>query len=175
MADSARIAPSIHVPFPQITNSGPMFCTPQFKRAPVVVRFSPRRYAPRTVRPAQPIPLILPYRLVYAVATLDAIHVFDTESALPLATVSQLHYATFTDLAWSADGTMLLAASADGFCSLIVFDGAAVESGGTHELGVPLPSESDVAAPFTPVVAEAAPPPPPAPVINMLQPRRKVC
>lgn len=42
----------------------------------------------------------LPYRIVYAVATQDAVYVYDTQQTKPLCVVSNLHYATFTDLSW---------------------------------------------------------------------------
>lgn len=42
----------------------------------------------------------LPYRIVYAVATQDAVYVYDTQQQTPLCVVSNLHFATFTDLAW---------------------------------------------------------------------------
>lgn len=42
----------------------------------------------------------LPYRIVYAVATQDAIFVYDTQQHTPLCVVSNLHFATFTDLTW---------------------------------------------------------------------------
>ena len=42
----------------------------------------------------------LPYRIVYAVATQDAILVYDTQQQSPLCVVSNLHFATFTDLTW---------------------------------------------------------------------------
>lgn len=42
----------------------------------------------------------LPYRIVYAVATQDAVYVYDTQQQSPLCVVSNLHFATFTDLAW---------------------------------------------------------------------------
>lgn len=42
----------------------------------------------------------LPYRMVYAVATQDAVLVYDTQQQTPLCIVSNLHYATFTDLTW---------------------------------------------------------------------------
>lgn len=63
----------------------------------------------------------LPYRMVYAVATQDAILVYDTQQTIPLCVVSNLHYATFTDLAWSNDGLTLLMSSSDGFCSALTF------------------------------------------------------
>lgn len=42
----------------------------------------------------------LPYRIVYAVATQDAVLIYDTQQQTPICVVSNLHYATFTDLTW---------------------------------------------------------------------------
>lgn len=42
----------------------------------------------------------LPYRIVYAVATQDAVLVYDTQQMTPLVMISNLHFATFTDLTW---------------------------------------------------------------------------
>jgi len=75
-----------------------------------------------TPGPTSPPPVFdLPYRLVYAVATQDAVHVYDTQQAKPICVVSNLHYATFTDLSWSHDGQTLLITSSDGFCSCLTF------------------------------------------------------
>ncbi|KAI4284373.1 MAG: hypothetical protein L6R38_001479 [Xanthoria sp. 2 TBL-2021] len=63
----------------------------------------------------------LPYRVVYAVATQDAVLVYDTQQQTPIAVVSNLHYATFTDVTWSNDGLTLLMSSSDGFCSNLAF------------------------------------------------------
>ncbi|OCL09232.1 WD40 repeat-like protein [Glonium stellatum] len=68
-----------------------------------------------------PLAFNLPYRMVYAVATQDAIHVYDTQQQKPLCIVSNLHFATFTDLTWSNDGLTLLMTSSDGFCSCLTF------------------------------------------------------
>lgn len=42
----------------------------------------------------------LPYRIVYAVATQDAVLIYDTQQQTPICIVSNLHYAAFTDLTW---------------------------------------------------------------------------
>ncbi|BDD64188.1 hypothetical protein MAP00_009031 [Monascus purpureus] len=63
----------------------------------------------------------LPYRIVYAVATQDAVYVYDTQQQTPLCVVSNLHFATFTDLTWSNDGLTLIMSSSDGFCSTLSF------------------------------------------------------
>ncbi|KAF9361298.1 hypothetical protein BGX26_004483 [Mortierella sp. AD094] len=64
----------------------------------------------------------LGYRSIYAVATQDSILIYDTQQATALALVSHLHYATFTDMAWSSDGCNLILTSTDGFCSIISFE-----------------------------------------------------
>ncbi|KAL5361553.1 WD40-repeat-containing domain protein [Aspergillus floccosus] len=63
----------------------------------------------------------LPYRIVYAVATQDAVMVYDTQQQTPICVVSNLHFATFTDLTWSHDGLTLIMSSSDGFCSTLAF------------------------------------------------------
>jgi chromatin assembly factor 1 subunit B len=78
--------------------------------------------AEATEPPAGPVPAFgLPYRVVYAVATQDAVHVYDTQQTKPLCVVSNLHYATFTDLTWASDGQTLVMTSSDGFCSALTF------------------------------------------------------
>ena len=42
----------------------------------------------------------LGYRMVYAVATQDSVLLYDTQQKTPVCVVSNLHCATFTDLAW---------------------------------------------------------------------------
>jgi chromatin assembly factor 1 subunit B len=42
----------------------------------------------------------LPYRMIYAVATQDSVFLYDTQQYTPICIVSNLHCATFTDLAW---------------------------------------------------------------------------
>ncbi|KAJ3085507.1 hypothetical protein HK102_014105 [Quaeritorhiza haematococci] len=75
----------------------------------------------------------LKYRLLFAVATQDSVLIYDTQHTKPLVFISNLHYATFTDMAWSPDGCTLLLASTDGYCSIVSFE--------RNELGVPLPDD----------------------------------
>lgn len=42
----------------------------------------------------------LPYRIVYAVASLNAVLFYDTQHLAPFAYVSDIHYASITDIAW---------------------------------------------------------------------------
>ncbi|XP_028399903.1 chromatin assembly factor 1 subunit B-like [Dendronephthya gigantea] len=71
----------------------------------------------------------LPYRTVIAVASLDSVVLYDTQRTLPFGFLSNMHYASLTDIAWSGDGRILAISSRDGYCSLVTFD--------DNELGVP--------------------------------------
>ncbi len=42
----------------------------------------------------------LPHRTVFAVATLGAVTLYDTEQPFPVAMVANLHYDKLTDVAW---------------------------------------------------------------------------
>lgn len=75
----------------------------------------------------------LPYRMVFAVATLDSVMVYDTESPIPLAVLGSLHFAAITDLAWSSDARKLAVSSRDGYCSIALFE--------EGELGEPIPAD----------------------------------
>ncbi|KAG2006974.1 chromatin assembly complex protein, variant 3 [Coprinopsis cinerea AmutBmut pab1-1] len=64
----------------------------------------------------------LPYRMLYAVVTMDTIAVYDTQQAGPVALLTKLHYDEFTDVSWSPDGQTLMLSSRDGYCTIIIFD-----------------------------------------------------
>ena len=42
----------------------------------------------------------LPYRVVFAVASLDSVYLYDTQQSPPIALLSNIHYTNITDLAW---------------------------------------------------------------------------
>jgi len=63
----------------------------------------------------------LPYRMVFAVATQNAVMFYDTQQAAPFGRVSNIHYTGLTDLSWSPDGRIVVVSSSDGFCSIITF------------------------------------------------------
>ncbi|KAG9308319.1 WD40-repeat-containing domain protein [Chiua virens] len=64
----------------------------------------------------------LPYRMLYAVLTMDTVTIYDTQQAGPVCLLTKLHYDEFTDMSWSPDGQTLMLASRDGYCTLIIFD-----------------------------------------------------
>lgn len=106
----------------------------------------------------------LPYRMVYAVATQDSVLLYDTQQKSPIAVVSNLHCATFTDLAWASDGLTLFISSSDGFCSTLSF--AAGELGETYKGEItPLTkaTSGSAAAQTTPTVTPTTAFAPPSP------------
>lgn len=64
----------------------------------------------------------LPYRMIYAVASKTSVYLYDTQQRMPFGSISKIHYARLTDVAWSSDGKILIASSFDGFCTLIAFE-----------------------------------------------------
>ncbi|WFD36821.1 Chromatin assembly factor 1 subunit [Malassezia cuniculi] len=109
-----------------LPSSVPVAVLPGHKCVTLVVRFSPILYKLRGAAAA----FSLPYRMVYAVATQESVWVYDSQQSTPLYCFSNLHYASFTDLAWSSDGQTLMMSSSDGYCSVAVFD--------YNELGEPI-------------------------------------
>ncbi|XP_042894256.1 chromatin assembly factor 1 subunit B-like isoform X2 [Penaeus japonicus] len=71
----------------------------------------------------------LPYRMVFAVATQNAVFLYDTQQPVPFAKISNIHYTRLSDVTWSSDGRILVVSSTDGYCSLVSFT--------EEELGIP--------------------------------------
>lgn len=63
----------------------------------------------------------LPFRVLFAVCTVDTVAVYDSSSDQPIAFVGGLHYAAITDAAWSPCGKTLVISSSDGYCSVMQF------------------------------------------------------
>ncbi|KAF5458005.1 hypothetical protein F2P56_022072 [Juglans regia] len=94
----------------------------------VVVRFCPVVFSLRGSTPAALFKL--PYRLIFAVATLNPLYIYDTEGIPPITILAGLHYAAITDITWSPDGRYLALSSQDGYCTILEFE--------HDELGLPI-------------------------------------
>ncbi|EEB07117.1 CAF assembly factor complex subunit B [Schizosaccharomyces japonicus yFS275] len=123
---------SVHVFTRSGLNSQPAITLSGFNKPAVVVRFSPILYTLKQTQDVSNSVLEVPYYMVFAVATQDAVFFYDTQSMRPFSCVVNLHYSTLTDLAWDESGRTLFISSLDGFCSTIMFD--------DDELGIPLPN-----------------------------------
>ncbi|TKY60422.1 Chromatin assembly factor 1 subunit FAS2 [Spatholobus suberectus] len=107
--------------------SRPAIQLPCASKAVVAVRFCPIFFKLRGSYSAGLFKL--PYRIIFAVATLNSLYIYDTESTSPIAILAGLHYAAITDITWSSDAHYLALSSQDGFCSLVEFE--------NDELGLP--------------------------------------
>jgi chromatin assembly factor 1 subunit B len=74
--------------------------------ASVLVRCSPVLYTVRATKnrssgePVEGLLHTLPHRMMYAIATMESVLVYDTQHAYPLAAIANMHYDKITDLAW---------------------------------------------------------------------------
>eukprot|EP00762_Andalucia_godoyi_P003821 ANDGO_08519.mRNA.1 Chromatin assembly factor 1 subunit FAS2 len=101
-----------------------------FRKAALAIRFSPVWYkVPANVQTI----VDLPYRMVFAVATMDSVLIFDTSVDHPIAQISDIHYSTLTDLTWSPSGSILAVSSRDGYITFVSFR--------PGSLGDPIPEE----------------------------------
>jgi chromatin assembly factor 1 subunit B len=83
------------------------------------IRFCPYLTKLKELTSEDPTPMInLPYRMTFAIGTIDHVIIYSTQSIYPIAVVKNLHYDTINDLAWMHTN-LLLVASSDGFCSFI--------------------------------------------------------
>ncbi|KAI0672179.1 WD40 repeat-like protein [Trametes maxima] len=128
---STSQAPTIAAPSPRIA----IPINPQASMMPspaLSASDSMRPPTPAASKPPTPIPIVtptptasifsLPYRMLYAVATMDTVMIYDTQQAGPVCLLTKLHYDEFTDMSWSPDGQCLMLSSRDGYCTLVVFD-----------------------------------------------------
>ncbi|KRT80960.1 translation initiation factor eIF2A, partial [Oryctes borbonicus] len=98
----------------------PIALLPLQKQCSIAVKCSPILYELRS-EGSNPV-IDLPYRMIIAVATESDLILYDTQQMTPFAHLQKIHYTRLTDLAWSADGRLLVASSTDGFCTLVTFD-----------------------------------------------------
>ncbi|OBA23943.1 WD40 repeat-like protein, partial [Metschnikowia bicuspidata var. bicuspidata NRRL YB-4993] len=101
-------------------NQSPVCHLPGLSKPAIAVAFCPTMF--ELSGDENPPVFALPYKMVFAVATHDAVIIYDTERLRPLGILSNLHYLSITDLCWNADGQSLMISSAEGFCSVITFD-----------------------------------------------------
>lgn len=100
--------------------SRPALMLPGASKPVVAVRFCPKAFCLRGSTTSAFFKL--PYRLIFAVATLNSLYIYDTESVQPIAVLAGLHYAAITDISWSPTGKYLALSSQDGYCTLVEFE-----------------------------------------------------
>ncbi|CAH8391140.1 unnamed protein product [Eruca vesicaria subsp. sativa] len=109
--------------------SRPALQLPGANKPVVVVRFCPVTFKLRGSSSEEGF-FKLPYRIVFAIATLNSVYIYDTECVAPIAVLAGLHYAAITDITWSPTASYLAVSSQDGYCTLVEFE--------DNELGEPV-------------------------------------
>lgn len=118
---SEDITNTVYVYIRSGLNKSPICHIPGLKKPAIAISFSPIIYKVNEKSEKKPV-FKLPYKMIFAIATQDAVIIYDTVNLKPLGFVSNLHYSTITDLCWNKDGQSIIVSSADGFCSNIAFD-----------------------------------------------------
>jgi chromatin assembly factor 1 subunit B len=86
------------------------------KGVSALVQFSPRFYRIQDNES----PLIeSQFKFLFSVATYQEIYVYSTCQTTPLYILSNVHYASFTDMSWHSNGQLLAASSMDGFVTFM--------------------------------------------------------
>ena len=99
--------PLTRMPVTPTPQNRPAVCLPGLNKPSVAVRCNPRLFTLRGCADGkdsetiEPPPMCdLPYRAVFAVVSLDAVVVYDTEHTHPLTVATGLHYSGLTDACW---------------------------------------------------------------------------
>ncbi|RPD75913.1 WD40 repeat-like protein [Lentinus tigrinus ALCF2SS1-7] len=125
-SSSGIAAPSPRIAIPSgplaATLPSPALSATDSLRPPTPAASKPGTPAPSAMPMATASIFALPYRMLYAVATMDTVMIYDTQQAGPVCLLTKLHYDEFTDMSWSPDGQCLMLSSRDGYCTLVVFD-----------------------------------------------------
>lgn len=140
----------------------------------------PQAPTPASSKPSTPVSVpapctgtvfALPYRMLFAVVTMDTVTIYDTQQAGPICLLTKLHYDEFTDMTWSPDGQCLILSSRDGYCTIVVFDeilpahhtqqhALQLESiAHQHSVGLTYSSSTGVTPAVTPSTSSSALPP----------------
>lgn len=100
----------------------PAFMLPGIKSHATCIRFSPYLYQLKERKDDDPPAMLaLPYRMMFAIATVDNILLYQTQSIMPIAILKSIHYDSINDMSWMGS-SLLMTASSDGFCSFLQLD-----------------------------------------------------
>ncbi|XP_024542274.1 chromatin assembly factor 1 subunit FAS2-like [Selaginella moellendorffii] len=105
---------------PAATISRPALHFPGASKAVVATSFCPVKFALEGNTENRV--FNLPHRLVFAIATLNSVAIYNTQMLNPTAFLGGIHYRAITDLAWSYDAKFLVVSSQDGYCTVVEFE-----------------------------------------------------
>lgn len=120
--------------------SKPSFVLPILDKAPVCVRFCPIIFCKEENDNGTIEMIDLPYKMVFAVGTIDSVFIYDTQSIYPRNVITNIHYQPLTDLAWRGD-KILAISSSDGYITFAIFE---KEELGKPEMPDKLPDKAKI-------------------------------
>ncbi|KAK3861851.1 hypothetical protein Pcinc_032227 [Petrolisthes cinctipes] len=135
-ARSNPTKPVLYLPTKDKYTLAVRFCPLLFKLRP-----SPNQEEGQDNAEEQPKLFQLPYRMIFAVATQNAVLLYDTQQPVPFAKLSNIHYTRLSDIAWSSDGRIMVVSSTDGYCSLVSFAPGELGEVYHHETSPPPPGQ----------------------------------
>ena len=132
-------------------------------KATILVRSSPVVYSLR--EDVEENFLGLPYRVIFAIMTVDTVILHDSQSRAPFMYVDNLHYDNLTSLCWTPDGKSMVVSSMEGYNTFIVLP---------SKLGTPTTIPEEVTGRTSPVLKKPkAPKAPKEGVENAEEPKKK--
>jgi chromatin assembly factor 1 subunit B len=102
----------------------PCFMLPTLDKSATCVRFCPilfEKDTPEQKGNNNPELIDLPYKMVFAIGTLDCLFIYDTQDVCPKFVITNIHYQPITDLAWKGS-SILAASSSDGYITFCAFE-----------------------------------------------------
>ncbi|GJD12262.1 Chromatin assembly factor 1 subunit FAS2 [Galdieria sulphuraria] len=99
----------------------PIFQFLGYDQPAMIVKVCPLLWE-RTYRMEKDDTIQLPYYIIFAIATLDTVFLYNIDEPFPIGYVKGMHWQPITDLCWSQDGHYLLVCSMDGYLSVIYFE-----------------------------------------------------
>ena len=97
----------------------PIATIPNLKKRCLCVSFNPNYYQINSNNTVTSNLFLLPYKMIFAIATDDEIMIYDTDNLKCLMRIKNLHYYTIYDISWNAKGDKIIICSKDGFLSTI--------------------------------------------------------
>ncbi|KAH3903603.1 Cac2p SCDLUD_001247 [Saccharomycodes ludwigii] len=98
----------------------PIGCIPNLPKPAIAIAFNPNFYEHSSNITQSAIKL--PYKLVFAVATVNQVFIYDSSDLACIASVANLHYSPITDICWNPSGNIIMISSTDGFISYITLN-----------------------------------------------------
>jgi chromatin assembly factor 1 subunit B len=100
VAPTPRLAGPFAASGPALPMSSPTLSPTDVLRPPTPAMSKPSTPTPHTIPSNTGSVFALPYRMLFAVVTMDTVAIYDTQQSGPVCMLTKLHYDEFTDMTW---------------------------------------------------------------------------